>query len=105
MSRRRSALLLGLLIGLGVGPGAPARAADPPVVACSVDLPTVAPGGAVVGKAWASAPSRSAVRYAWEAGAGRLESRGREMRWDLAGLPPGTLRGRGARDGRRRGIE
>lgn len=90
MGRRPSALLVGLLIGLGVGPGAPARAADPPVVACSVDLPTVAPGGAVVGKAWASAPSRSAVRYAWEAGAGRLESRGREMRWDLAGLPPGT---------------
>ena len=90
MGRRPSALLVGLLVGLGVGPGAPARAADPPVVACSTDRPTVAPGEAVVARAWASTPSRQAARYAWEVAAGRLESRGREMRWDLAGLPPGT---------------
>lgn len=90
MGRRPSVLLLGIVIGLGVGQGVPARAAEPPVVACSTDLPTVAPGGIVVARAWAAAPSRSAVRYAWEAGAGRPESRGREMRWDLAGLPPGT---------------
>lgn len=63
--------------------------AEPPVIACSADPPSVDPGGAVRLRAWASAAPGRSVRYQWEAPVGRLEDRGREARWDLAGLRPG----------------
>ncbi|HET7876741.1 MAG TPA: hypothetical protein VFN71_14555, partial [Methylomirabilota bacterium] len=92
MSRHPSArLLVCVLVAVAAGCPAPPRAfaADPPVVACSAERPTVGLGGAVGLSAWASSPSGQSLRYAWEAAVGRLDSRGRQSRWDLAGLPPG----------------
>ena len=65
-------------------------AADPPIVACSAESPSVEPGGAVTVIAWAAGSAGRSPRYAWEAPVGRLESRGRQARWDLAGLRPGV---------------
>jgi hypothetical protein len=67
-----------------------ALAADPSIVACSAESPSVEPGGAVTVNAWAAAPAGRSLRYDWEAPVGRLESRGRQARWDLAGLRPGV---------------
>ncbi len=93
MSRHPSAVLLvSVLVVIAAETQAPpqALAADPPVVACSAETPTVGLGASVVVSAWASTPSGQSLRYAWEAAVGRLESRGRQSRWDLAGLPPGS---------------
>jgi hypothetical protein len=60
------------------------------VVACSAEAPTVELGGAVLMSAWASAPPSQSFRYAWEAPVGRLESRGRQARWDLGELRSGV---------------
>lgn len=88
----RALLVVGVLVAGPAGPPAPgpALAAAPPVVACSAETPTVGFGQAVAVNAWALAPSGQPVSYAWEAAVGRLESRGRQARWDLAGLRPGT---------------
>ena len=67
-----------------------ALAADPPIVACSAESPSVEPGGAVTVNAWAADSAGRSPGYAWEAPVGRLESRGRQARWDLAGLQPGV---------------
>jgi hypothetical protein len=67
-----------------------ALAADPPIVACSAESLSVEPGGAVTVNAWAADSAVRSLRYAWEAPVGRLESRGRQARWDLAGLRPGV---------------
>ena len=67
-----------------------ALAADPSIVACSAESPSVELGGAVVVNAWADGSAGRSLRYAWEAPVERLESRGRQARWDLAGLRPGV---------------
>jgi hypothetical protein len=67
-----------------------ALAADPPIVACSAESPSVEPGGAVTVNAWAADSAGRSLRYAWEAPVGHLESRGRQARWNLAGLRPGV---------------
>ena len=67
-----------------------ALAADPPLVACSAESPSVEPGGAVTVNAWAADSAGRSLRYAWEAPVGHLESRGRQARWNLAGLRPGV---------------
>jgi hypothetical protein len=67
-----------------------AHAAGPPVVACSAEPPTVAPGGTALLQAWAASSPGRAIRYEWEAPVGRVESAGRQARWDLTGLRPGT---------------
>ncbi|HET7876044.1 MAG TPA: hypothetical protein VFN71_11050, partial [Methylomirabilota bacterium] len=93
MSRHPSAVLLVcvlIVVATETQPPPPALAAAPPVVACSAETPTVGLGAAVLVSAWAPAPSGQSPRYAWEAAVGRLESRGRQAQWDLAGLPPGT---------------
>jgi len=67
-----------------------ALAAEPPIVACSAESPSVEVGGAVTVNAWAADSAGRSPGYAWEAPVGRLESRGRQARWDLAGLRPGV---------------
>jgi hypothetical protein len=67
-----------------------ALAAEPPIVACSAESPSVELGGAVTVNAWAADSAGGSPGYAWEAPVGRLESRGRQARWDLAGLRPGV---------------
>jgi hypothetical protein len=79
------ACLLTLLFG-----GLPAGA-DAPVVACSADKVAVSPGGVVILRAWAPVPAGRTPRYEWEAPVGQLEGRGQEVRWNLAGLRPGTF--------------
>jgi hypothetical protein len=87
---RGTPLVLGLGIALAGGDLPAARAAGPPVVACSADPPAVAHGGAAMLQAWAATSSAEAIRYEWEAPVGRLESAGRQARWHLAGLRPAT---------------
>jgi len=66
-------------------------AAEPLALTCSADRPTVPLGGKVVLKAWARSPGGRAIRYTWEAAAGRIEGRGAEARWSLAELRPGRF--------------
>jgi hypothetical protein len=81
-------ILTGLLTLLCAGGPAAAKA---PVVACSADRLAVSAGEVVVLRAWAEGAAGRASRYEWEAPAGHLEGRGQEVRWNLAGLRPGTF--------------
>jgi hypothetical protein len=73
-----------------VGWPSPASTADSRLVACSAETPSVALGGAVALRAWATAPPGPTLHYSWDAAAGQLEVRGDRARWDLGGLRSGT---------------
>jgi hypothetical protein len=67
-----------------------AMGASTPVVACSAEHVTVALGETVTLRAWADTSSGQAPRYAWAVPIGELEGSGREVRWILSGVQPGT---------------
>ncbi len=57
------------------------------VVACSVDKPIVVTGGTVVLRAWAMSSSERAPEFIWNAEAGEISGEGREVQWELIGVP------------------
>jgi hypothetical protein len=76
---------------LAVMPGPPrAPAAEPLVVACSAERPSVGFGEATGVNAWAMPASGARATYAWDVTAGRVDRAAARARWDLADVRPGT---------------
>jgi hypothetical protein len=89
MSGRPDRLILAVALAAGTALAGPARA-EPLALACSADRPSVGPDEEVTVRAWAVSPDGHPLTYAWAATAGRIEARGAEARWTLAGLRPGA---------------
>jgi hypothetical protein len=87
IARASAGAALGLLVAMGAGHPA---FADGPLVACRPDVPTVEPGGTTVLRVWAAGATENRSTYDWSAPVGRITGRGRQVRWELAGLRPGT---------------
>lgn len=57
-----------------------------PGLTCSSDRPIVFEGESVALRAWDTNPSNQSANYKWSVDAGRIVGKGREVRWDLAGI-------------------
>jgi len=57
-----------------------------PGLTCSADRPIVFEGESVALRAWDTNPSNQSADYRWTVDVGRIVGKGREVRWDLAGI-------------------
>ena len=74
------------------GGGSPVPVNHPPVASCSANPVQVnaESGDSVLVRADASDPDNDTLGYSWTANAGTLDGTGAQVRWNYAGLEPGT---------------